>query len=60
MLPNPLTPPNEYSAEAIETEADNGTTTTVISGSNNYTSHPFATPMSSGGMGSEPQRGVRV
>jgi hypothetical protein len=57
MLPNPLTPPNEYSAEAIETEADNGTTTTVISGSNDYTSHQFATPMSSGGMGSEPAEG---
>jgi len=57
MLPNPLTPPSEYSAEAIETEADNGTTTTIISGSNEYTSHQFATPMSSGGMGSEPAEG---
>jgi hypothetical protein len=56
MLPNPLTPPNEYSAEAIETDTDNGTTT-AVSGPNDYTTHQFATPMSNAAMGSEPSEG---
>jgi hypothetical protein len=52
MLPNPLTPPNEYSAEAIEIDTDNGTTT-VVSGPNDYSTQQSATPMSSANMGLE-------
>lgn len=56
MLPNPLTPPNEYSAEGIETDAGNGTTS-VVAGPNDYTSQQFATPMSTASMGSESAQG---
>ncbi len=56
MLPNPLTPPSEYSTEAIITDPDNGATT-IVSGPNDYTSQQFATPMSTVGMGSESAEG---
>jgi hypothetical protein len=56
MLPNPLTPPNEYSAEAIEIDTDNGTTT-VVSGPSDYPAQQFATPMSTASMGLEPADG---
>lgn len=56
MLPNPLTPPNEYSAEAIEIDTDNGTTT-VISGSNDGSTQQLTTPMSTASMGLEPVDG---
>jgi hypothetical protein len=56
MPPNPLTPPSEYSTEAIITDPDNGATT-IVSGPNDYTSQQFATPMSTVGMGSESAEG---
>jgi hypothetical protein len=56
MLPNPLTPPNDFSAEAIETDTDNGTTS-AVSGPNDYTSQQLATPMSTASMGPESVEG---
>jgi hypothetical protein len=45
MLSNPLTPPNDYSTEAVEIDTDNGTTTD-IPGPSDYSTQQFATPMS--------------
>jgi hypothetical protein len=56
MLPNPLTPLNDYSAEAIETDADDGTPS-VISGPDNHTAQQFATPTSTAGIGSDSVEG---
>jgi len=56
MLPNPLTPPNEHSAEAVIIDHNHGTAG-VISGPNNYAAEQFATPLSTVEMGSEPVEG---